>query len=137
MRKILPLLLLIAIMGSCKEEQQDCDNKICTKEFAAVVIRFTDHNGAPAELKSYEVLNERTGEILKSSYSATVDMIKGSYIVADDGQLLKFSDAGDDIKVTGTSLETNQTKSAVLKIRGGKCACHVSKASGTAQIQFD
>ncbi|MEJ2879841.1 hypothetical protein [Pedobacter sp. GR22-6] len=137
MKKTLLLLLFAALMGSCKEENQDCENKICTEVFTSVTIQFVDNKGEAAELKSYSVVNERTGEVLKSSLSATVNLIKGTYIVADDGHLLNLSNDGDQLKVTGTSMETNQTKSASVKIRGGKCACHIEKVSGASQIQFD
>ncbi|MNX72795.1 hypothetical protein D3C86_1041630 [compost metagenome] len=72
-----------------------------------------------------------------ASSAAASNLIKGSFIIVDDGNTKSLSEAGDDLKITGTSVETNQTKSVIVKVKGGKCACHIEKVSGPEQIAFD
>ncbi|WP_316793947.1 hypothetical protein [Pedobacter frigoris] len=139
MKKIALLLLMGTAMLSCQKDRgrSGCEDKMCTYEYRSVSIRFVDKNGAPAEVTDFSVVNQRTGEKIYASSAAAINMIKGSFLVVDDGNLYSLSEAGDNLKVTGTSVETKQTKSAVLKISGGKCACHISKISGPDQIAFD
>ncbi|TKC03934.1 hypothetical protein [Pedobacter frigoris] len=138
MKKIALLLLMGTAMLSCRKDREKSDcNKMCTLDYRSVGIRFVDKNGAPTEVTGFSVVNQRTGEKVYASSAATINMIKGGFLVADDGNLRNLSEAGDNLKVTGTSVETNQTKSAVLKISGGKCACHIAKLSGPDQIAFD
>jgi hypothetical protein len=55
----------------------------------------------------------------------------------DDGNTKSLSEEGDDLKITGTFEKTGQTKSAIIKVTGGICACHINKVSGPEQIAFD
>ena len=139
MKKITLVLVMGIALFACKKNKgtSDCENKVCTEEFVMKGIKFVDKNGAGAEIKDLSVVNQRTGEKLYAKSSASANTIKGYYIVLDDGNKLQLSAQGDDLKITGTSITTNQTKSAIVKVSGGDCACHISKISGPEQIAFD
>lgn len=139
MKKIALALLLVSALLSCEEKKTDseCEDRICTEEFRSLVVKFVDNKGVAAEVKDFSVVNQRTGEKVYANSAAMSNLIKGSYIIVDDGNTKSLSEAGDDLKITGTSAETNQTKSAVVKVKGGKCACHIEKVSGPEQVAFD
>ncbi|TCC98411.1 hypothetical protein [Pedobacter hiemivivus] len=139
MKKIVLALLLVSALLSCKEKTTDtgCEDRICTEEFRSLVIKFVDNKAVGAEVKDFSVVNQRTGEKVYANSAAASNLIKGSFIIVDDGNTKSLSEAGDDLKITGTSVETNQTKSAIIKVKGGKCACHIEKVSGPEQIAFD
>lgn len=139
MKKIGLALLLVSTLLSCKEKttNTECEDRICTEEFRSLVIKFVDNKAMAAEVKDFNVVNQRTGEKVYASSAAASNLIKGSFIIVDDGNTKSLSEAGDDLKITGTSVETNQTKSVIVKVKGGKCACHIEKVSGPEQITFD
>lgn len=139
MKKIALVLLLGVALLTCKKNKttSDCGDKICTEEFASVTLKFVDNKGAGAEVKDFSVINQRTGERIAVNSSIYTSTIKGLFIIVDDNNKLGLSEQGDNLKITGTSVETNQTKSDVIKVSGGKCACHISKISGPQQIAFD
>jgi len=139
MKKIVLVLLLGVALLTCKKNKttSDCGDKICTEEFASVMLKFVDNKGAGAEVKDFNVINQRTGERVMANSSISTSTIKGVFIIVDDNNKLGLSEQGDDLKITGTSVETGQTKSDVIKVSGGKCACHINKISGPQQIAFD
>lgn len=139
MKKLALLLMAGATLLACTKDRDksDCGNKVCTNEFRSIGIRFVDNKGAGADVTNFSVVNQRTGERVYASSAATIQTVKGAFIVADDGNTKSLSEAGDDLKVTGTSIATNQTKFAVIKASGGKCACHISKISGPDEVAFD
>lgn len=139
MRNLILGLLIGSALLSCKKKttDSDCKNKICTEEFRSIVIRFVDNKALDTEVKDVSVVNQRTGEKVYANSAATANLTKGAYIVVDDGNTKSFSEEGDDLKITGTSVETKQTKSAIIKVTGGICACHINKVSGPEQIAFD
>jgi len=139
MKKLALALLLISTFLACKKKStgSECGNRICTEEFRSLVIKFSDKKGLPAEIKDFNVVNQRTGEKVYANSAMTSSLIKGSFIIVDDGNVKDLSESGDDLKVTGTSVETNQTKSVTVKVKGGKCACHIDKLSGPEQVTFD
>jgi hypothetical protein len=137
MYKYLLMLFCAALFTSCdKKEPSDCGSMACTLDFRAVGISFTDKDGAPVAVKNYNVINQRTNEPIVIDNPAIPHTI-GSYLVATDADRKKLSAEGDDIKVTGTYELTNQTKSAILKVAGGECSCHIEKISGPEKIAFD
>ena len=139
MKKIALVLLMGVALLTCKKNKttSDCGDKICTEEFASVVLKFVDNKGAGAEVKDFNVINQRTGERVTANSSISTSTIKGLFIIVDDNNKLGLSEQGDDLKITGTSVETGQTKSVVIKVSGGKCACHINKISGPEQVTFD
>lgn len=130
------LLMSIATISCNKDTGADC-MKVCTQIFMSVMIKFVDKNGAPTEVKGYKVVNLRTGEELKASANTIINPVPGVFAVVDDGSIKKLSVEGDNLEITGTSVATNQTKSAVIKVTGGECECHIDKISGPEQIMFD
>lgn len=139
MKKIALVLLLGVALLTCKKNKttSDCGDKVCTEEFASVVLKFVDNKGAAAEVKDFNVINQRTGERVTANSSIYTNTIKGVFIIVDDNNKLGLSEQGDDLKISGTSVETKQTKSVVIKVSGGKCACHINKISGPEQVAFD
>lgn len=139
MKNLLLVLLFGSTLLSCEEKKTDsaCADRICTEEFRSLVIKFVDNKGAAAEVKDFNVINQRTGERVYANSSMAADLVKGTYMIVDDGNTETLSEEGDDLKITATSVANNQTKSAVVKVKGGKCACHISKVSGAEQIIFD
>ncbi|WP_316818733.1 hypothetical protein [Pedobacter nyackensis] len=138
MKKIVLALLLISAMLSCKKKSTDseCGKMNCTYEFRSIGINYVDNKGLPAVVKDFSAVNQRTGQKVVPNVT-TITTIKGSYIVIDDLNTRTLSEAGDDLKVTATSVETNQTKSVTFKVKGGKCTCHVEKVSGPELVTFD
>lgn len=139
MKKIALVILIGIALLSCKKNKptSECGEKMCTYQFASVVIRFVNNKGEATEVKDFKVVNQRTGEKLQANSSISINTIKGAFVVVDDGNIRSLSEQGDDLKITGTSVGTNQTKSAVIKVSGGKCECHIVKVSGPDQITFD
>ena len=138
MKKIVILLLIAMTVASCqKDRTTDCELRACPYVLRYVVINFVDKNGAPTEVKNYSVVNQRTGEEMPADKNYLVNGVPGSFIVVQNTHAPKLSEAGDDLKITGTSVVTNQTKTAIIKVSGGKCACDVNKISGPERIAFD
>ncbi len=137
-KTILALFIGLSVL-SCKKNKakSDCLDKMCTYEFRSVVFRFMDNKGEGAEVKDFSVINQRTGAKVTTNSSANSNLIKGAFIIVDDGNTRSLSEGGDNLKITGTSVQTNQTKSAIIKVSGGECACHINKLSGPDQVAFD
>ncbi|MNY55101.1 hypothetical protein D3C86_1910480 [compost metagenome] len=124
---------------SCKKKtsESECGNMICTEQFASLFIKFVDNKGVGTEIKDLTVVNQRTGVNKYPTMSGYLTVERGTYIFADDRDTKGLSEEGDDLKITATSVATNQTKSVIVKVKGGKCACHISKVSGPDQLAFD
>jgi len=139
MKKIAFVLLLGIALLTCKKNKttSDCGDKICTEEFTSIMLKFVDNKGDGTEVKDFNVINQRTGERVTANSSIYTSTVKGVFIIVDDHNKLSLSEQGDNLKITGTSVETNQTKSVVVNVSGGKCACHIGKVSGPDQIAFD
>lgn len=138
MYKYVLILFCAAMLVACnKKEPSDCGRLICTQEFRMILFNFTDKDGRGVPVKNYSAINQRTGEVIKTTGGATIYLSPGTFIVIDDSFLKQLSAEGDEIKVTATYEATGQTKSAILKVSGGKCACHIQKISGPETIAFD
>lgn len=132
------LLICVAVFAGCdKKDASDCPVIACTEMFASIPFSFTDKDGIGVPVKNYSAVNLRTGESIESPNVAYLTIMAGTYIVADDSHLRSLSEEGDDISITGTYEATGQTKSAIIKVSGGKCACHIQKISGPDKIIFD
>jgi hypothetical protein len=142
LKKIAPVLLAaISLLTACdKYTNSKCGDKICDLSFASLRIMFVDKDNKGVFLKknSYSAVNQRTNDTIKiTTTNPQALVVVGSYPVVNDNYTQKLSEAGDDIKVTGTDSLTNQTKSAIITVAGGECACHIKKLSGPDKIQFD
>lgn len=138
MYKIALILIFAVALASCdKKEPDECEARMCTENFVMISFSFTDKDGNPTAVKNYSAINQRTGDTIKSTSTTYTNMVPGSFIVVHDAYREKLSAEGDDIKVSATSEANGQTKFAMLKVAGGKCACHVRKLSGPEKIAFD
>jgi hypothetical protein len=139
MKKIMLLSLVGITLLNCKKNKttSDCGDKICTEEFASIMIKFVDNKGGGTEVTDFNVINQRTGKRVMANSSISTSTTKGVFIVVDDQNKLDLSEQGDDLKITGTSVDIQQTKSVVVKVSGGKCACHIVKISGPDQVAFN
>lgn len=139
MKKIALSLLIALSVSGCKKNKTNtaCEDKMCTYEFRSVGFRFLDNKGEGTEVKDFKVINQRTGARVTANSSTNTNLIKGAFVIVDDGNTRSLSEEGDDLIITGISVQTNQTKSAVIKVSGGRCACHINKLTGPDQIIFD
>lgn len=139
MKKITFALLVGITLLTCKKNKttSDCGDKICTEEFASIMINFVDNKGTGVDVKDFDVINQRTGKRIMANSSISSSTTRGVFIVVDDQNKLDLSEQGDELKITGTSLDTQQTKSVIIKVSGGKCACHIAKISGPDQVAFN
>lgn len=139
MKKITFALLVGITLLTCKKNKTTSDygDKICTEEFASIMIKFVDNKGTGVDVKDFDVINQRTGKRIMANSSISSSTTRGVFIVVDDQNKLDLSEQGDELKITGTSLDTQQTKSVIIKVSGGKCACHIAKISGPDQVAFN
>jgi len=127
----------VILLAACdKTDNSNCQDKICDESFATLVVKFVDKNGEGVAVDNYSAVNQRTGDTL-SVATSDINSETGIYIVASDRHISKLSESGDSVKVTGTYTKSAQTKSAIIKVKGGNCACHISKIDGPEQIKFD
>jgi hypothetical protein len=135
----LPVLLLLAlVLFYCFNKDRvkpACSPRACTDTFASIGVHFVDKQRQHISVQNFQAINLRTHSSIGPILAGYGTLVKGYYIVADDGDLSKLSAAGDDIQVSGTDPVTNQTKTAIVRITGG-CTCHISKISGADQIMF-
>jgi hypothetical protein len=138
-KKVPLLLLLIVCFSACSNNKQKngCGVQTCTLEYAYIGILFKDQQNKFLLFKDVTMLNLRTHKPLTPvKYPPAMDFVPGYTLIASDDNIKDFSTDGDDVKISATNSETNQTKTAILKIAGG-CGCHVSKKSGPDTIVFD
>lgn len=136
-KKLFALLLIAGLLGCQKTEEKvgGCNTGACTLSFAMLGVNFTDKDGNPVYVQSITAINQRTKlSVLPKSQHDMV--VKGHYVITDDGMKGQFSNEGDDVMVSATYAATGQTKTALFKISGG-CNCHINKISGPQTISFD
>ncbi|RCH54323.1 hypothetical protein DJ568_13610 [Mucilaginibacter hurinus] len=147
MKKLLYTPLLVVLLNSCDtaqktQSQQDqqaqsgpCPDKVCTMMFASVPVKFVNSSGNPAAVKDYRAVNLRTNQDITHKDN---DSVYGNYFaVADDSDLKKLSEAGDNIEVTAIDSASNKKLKAVIKVSGGECACHVARVAGPEEIMVN
>jgi len=135
------LVLLFIVLASCKPlgdqmERPACATQACTKEFRTVSMKFLDKDGNQVTVDNYKATNMRTGVVLHDNSILVPGVYPPYYNVADDSDLDKLSDNGDDVEVSGTYSSTGETKTAVVKVSGG-CNCHVGRVSGPDSLKFN
>ncbi|RVU02012.1 hypothetical protein EOD41_08660 [Mucilaginibacter limnophilus] len=125
---------VVLLFTSC-EKNTKCGERICDASFAYVSVQFVNANSEHIAVKNFTSVNKRTGDtLIKGKEKMFTDSI---YVVADDSHVRKLSENGDEIKVSATDSATNVTKTAVFKVSGGECECHISKISGPDKITFN
>lgn len=120
---------LIGFFSSCSDADEPvvCPDLACTKEFRTITLRFVDAGGNPQTVKDFKVINKRSG----ANITPASDLFnQGLYVIANDYDILKFSEKGDPVEVTATDIKTNTQLKIDYVISGGACACHIVKISG-------
>jgi hypothetical protein len=137
--KRLSILMLIVLCAACKKGQQTsaCGTQVCTTLFTYVTAVFVDKNNMPVNFTNFTEVNLRTNKTMTHTYPPAVDFVAGTVIIADDSDLKDLSSSGDTLKVTATNSATGQTETALFKVSGGTCNCHVTKVSGPDKVVFD
>jgi hypothetical protein len=130
-------LLCAIVFMACDKKDPNCGSLICTEQFVSATITFTKPDGTGIAVKDFSVVNQRTGDTLSKVGPTELSLAPGTYIVVSDNHVKELSEGGDELKVTGTYEATSQAKSAIIKVSGGKCACHIHKISGPDKVAFD
>ena len=134
------VVFLLVMLASCKqlEDQQKpaCATQACTKEFRTVSVKFLDKDGNQITVDNYKSVNMRTNLLLHDNAILVPGVYPPYYNVANDNDLDKLSDEGDNIEISGTNSATGLTQTAVIKVSGG-CNCHISKVSGPDSLKFN
>ncbi len=99
-----------------------------------VQVKFKNASGNPVSVKDFSAINKRTGESTVQNNEPPTVNNQGIYTVASDADVKKLTESGDVITVSATHPATNKTTSAEFVVSGGKCACHITKVSGPAEI---
>ena len=137
MLKRLPVILTIILCSACtKNTKTACGTQVCTALFASVGIHFIDKDGSPVAVTDFTVINLRTNKTIIHAIPEGLNNNAGYKEVVDDNDIKSLSTDGDNLQVSATNPNGNQTKTVVLKIAGG-CNCHVTKVSGPDSLQFD
>lgn len=131
------IALCVILMMGCDKKVSECEPRICTEIFVMANITFTKKDGTGVMVKDFSVVNMRTGDTLKNVGPAHHSLTPGIYTVVSDNHVKELSEEGDELKISGTYEATNQSKSAMVKVTGGKCACHIHKISGPDRVVFD
>ncbi|MCC8408805.1 hypothetical protein LJ707_07680 [Mucilaginibacter sp. UR6-1] len=137
-KKALLIVFVAATMLSCgKKNVSTCQDKVCTEEFAMILMLFKDKDGPVKSLSKLTVINKRTNQPVDRGSAATINTTPGYYLIIDDRSTKGLSESGDDILITATDSTGTQTKTAIIKVAGGACACHIKKLSGPDELQFN
>lgn len=127
MKKLLPILLFLAILSCDNESNPDnCpQNLICTEQFEILTIELTE-NGEAILLSDYEILN------LDNNNTYTYDEYwlsdePGIYPVLSDGEMDEIQKEGTTLRLVGT-LENGDAFE--VEFMAGHDCCHVISISG-------
>ena len=137
MKKLLVLILpLLIVLAACrkKDNSAGCQtSRACTAEFASIGVQFIDKDGNYLKVNDITVTNLRSNSEILVKNKVEAGFSPNTYFIATDANKDEFSTAGDDVKLTTTTVGTNKLVTAMLKISGG-CNCHIQKVSGTNKI---
>ena len=111
-----------------------CEPMICTQEFRMVQVKIKDALGNPVTVQNFKAINKRTGKSTIQDNDPVTISNQGNYTVASDADVKEISETGDSITVTAVHPETNKKVTADFVVSGGKCACHINKISGPAEL---
>jgi hypothetical protein len=138
MKALVSLLLPVVLFSACSNsstKQTSCGSQACTDIFESIDISYTNSSGAPLMVKGFSVIDTRTNTAIKESGDIITN--PGTYVVVHDSYLKNLSADGDNLQVSATDSLTNQTKTTIIKVSGGQCACHVTKISGADTVAFN
>ncbi|WP_207427474.1 hypothetical protein [Pedobacter sp. SYSU D00535] len=131
-------LALATILTSCNDviTQEQCENMMCTQQFAAVTVQFKNQSGDLVQVEDFSAVIRRT-EKPTSAVAHKSSFPDNFYPIATDADKNILRTEGDIIDVSARHPLTKQTKTAEFVITGGKCTCHIAKKSGPEVIIFD
>ncbi|MCD8741788.1 hypothetical protein LT679_14325 [Mucilaginibacter roseus] len=136
-RALLIVFVAVSILSCGKKNVSTCPDRVCTEEFAMILMLFKDQNGPVKSLSKLSVINKRTNQPIDRGTAAAINTTPGYYLIIDDRSTKTLSESGDDILITATDSAGTKTKTATIKVAGGACACHIKKLSGPDEVQFD
>lgn len=132
--KFLAMTILLFSCSGAKINTSQCEPMICTQEFRMVQVKIKDALGNPVIVKDFTAINKRTGKSTVQNNDPVTISNQGNYTVASDADVKELSETGDSITITAVHPETNKKISAEFVVSGGKCACHINKISGPAEL---
>ncbi len=131
---ILAVTISLFSCSTGKLNTSQCEPMICTQEFRMVQVKIKDAMGNPVTVKDFKAINKRTSKSTVQDNDPISITNQGNYTVASDADLKELSETGDVITVTAVHPETNKKVSADFVVSGGRCACHINKISGPAEL---
>jgi hypothetical protein len=125
---LLPLLLPALVGGGYLSCSTTTDGACaCTEEFRTFTVTVLDDAMQPAQNVILTRTNLRTGRVLQPGWLG--ELVPGTYLVADDGQLEEYSSRGDVVRVTGTQDGASFSADFVFRVLE-PCRCHVELLTG-------
>jgi hypothetical protein len=121
---LLPLLTLLGTPACSSNSDPLC---ACTEEFRTFTVTILDDAMQPAENLTLVRTNLRTGKILDPGRLGM--LVPGTWLVADDGMVDEFSDAGDTLRVAITQSGFTTSVDFVFRVPE-PCRCHVEFVAG-------
>jgi hypothetical protein len=122
-RLLLNGMVLLALAACGDDPASQC---ACTEEFRIFSVAVLDDASQPVSDAALTVTNLRTGRALTSGWLG--QLVPGSYVIADDGMLEEFSDAGDRVRVEGQASAGSFT--VEFTFAPDACRCHLQRVSG-------
>jgi hypothetical protein len=119
----LSAILVALTVTACNDSTGAC---ACTEEFRYFTVTVLDDAMQPATNVTLTRTNLRTGQVLEPGWLG--DLVPGAYLLADDGQVSRFSTSGDTLRVTGT--QGGATFSADYVFAVDACRCHLQRVAG-------
>ncbi len=122
------LLTIVATIvgGACSSPARPVPC-VCTEEFRIFPVRIVDGAGEPALGVNLTRIHVPTGAVLEPGFLGLFQ--PGTYLVADDGMVDVFSDAGDTVRVTAEMNGASVTADFVFAVPE-PCRCHVEQRAG-------
>jgi hypothetical protein len=125
---LLPLLLPLLLGGGLVKCSTTTDGTCaCTEEFRFFTVTVLDDAMQPAQNVTLTRVNLRTGRTIQPGWLG--ELVPGTYLVADDGQLDEFSSKGDVLRVMGTQDGASFSADFVFRVLE-PCRCHVELLAG-------
>lgn len=118
------LAVAAAAGPACTDSPGPC---ICTEEYRLFTVTVLDDAGRAVPDAAITRTNLRTGEVLEPLWLGM--LVPGSYVVAEDGFLSRFSEDGDPLRVVGQS-SAGDFDVTYTFATPGPCRCHVVRLAG-------
>ncbi|MBW1295950.1 hypothetical protein [Aquimarina litoralis] len=132
--KLIPIvlsLLLTSVYISC-DEDDDCDETICTLEFRTFSVLITDENQNPIVLDAFEVINSDNGQNITVSLTPTElenAVQQGRYPLVDDNSF----GTNEEVELRFSGFMNGQEVISSMYTVSTDC-CHISVVSGDLEL---